>query len=919
MKKNAYQIFKEQVLENLENKEKPLKENQIEEEVNLYQTLQEVPEILKMFERKHNIEKMDKLDKKQWELMVRELEVEFDVQTNLGIVVMGEEQKQRDYTWWTMKEKIERENYYSDNYKKFISNSLPNEVIKVIEEDTDAIMNHLGNPSDDQFERYGMVVGHVQSGKTANYSSLVCKAADAGYKFIVIIAGAMNNLRNQTQERLNASFIGRDIDKKIGVANLAGYREDKRPISLTSKLKDFNRADANRNSQGISLDSITSPVIVVIKKNTSTLKNVIQWITTHYSQGVENHAMLLIDDESDYASINTKDEEDPTKINEKIRALLKLFKKSSYVAYTATPYANIFIDHNTDTENLGKDLFPEDFIYCLSAPSNYFGAEKIFLDKKKTHFYEVEDVEDIIPFNHKKDYKLPCLPESMKEAMRSFLINIAIRHLRNQENKHNSMLIHATRFTEVHKNIAGHVEKYFKDLSEVISIDGLKEKHYEKNEHLEDLKNTFEIHYKDNIEFEWESIIKKIAKFISKILIVQVHKDTKIKLEYRDDIASNVIAIGGTSLARGYTLEGLSVSYFLRNTIFYDTLMQMGRWFGYRPGYEDLCKIYTTNEIFDRFNTITEATLDLVSDLNDMARNEMTPRDFGLAVKQHPDSGLQVTAKNKLKNSESLYYEMKLDGHLKETSWIIKDKEKNEQNINLIKNLIENKITPYYTQPKPRYWIDVPKNVVSEFINNFSIYEVPDDDFGMRSKMPIKFIKQYIESVDTFWDVAIYSGNSEQRLDIENLEGFYQERKINDRGRFYEIEHRQVSSGNAENIAITVEEYNEIKNIKRKNKEDRKIVKEQKKENELNEVELYSVRKAVRNIMKKPLLMLHIIDGHLVDSKIKTDKAEKVNLAAFGISFPGGIKSMTRNVRLQVNSVYLRNMKNMLEDEVYDD
>lgn len=918
MKKNAYQIFKEQVLESLENKEKPLEENQIEEAVNLYRTLQESPEVLKVFAHKYDLEAIEKLDKNQWTLMIKELEVEFDVQTNLGIVVMGEKQKQRDYTWWTLKEKIEGENYYSDNYKKYISNSLPNEVIKVIEEDTDAIMNHLGNPSESQFERYGMVVGHVQSGKTANYSSLVCKAADAGYKFIVIIAGAMNNLRNQTQERLNASFIGRDIDKKIGVANLAGYREEKRPISLTSKLKDFNRADANRNSQGISLDSISSPVIVVIKKNTSTLKNVIQWITTHYSQGVENHAMLLIDDESDYASINTKDEEDPTKINEKIRALLKLFKKSSYVAYTATPYANIFIDHNTDTENLGKDLFPEDFIYCLSAPSNYFGAEKIFLDKKKTHFYEINDVEDVIPFNHKKDYKLPTLPESMREAIRSFLINIAVRHLRNQENKHNSMLIHATRFTDVHKNIATHVEKYFEKLSGVISIDGLKKENYEDNKYLKELKETFEAYYENEIEFEWELIIRKISKIISKILIVQVHKDTKIKLEYRNDIASNVIAIGGTSLARGYTLEGLSVSYFLRNTIFYDTLMQMGRWFGYRPGYEDLCKIYTTNEIFDRFNTITEATLDLVGDLNDMARNEMTPRDFGLTVKQHPDSGLQVTAKNKLKNSESLYYEMKLDGHLKETSWIIKDEEVNNQNIDLIRKLIEDKILSNYEQPKPRYWINIPKNIILEFLNDFSIYEVPDDDFGMRSKMPVKFIKQYVESVDTLWDVAIYSGNSEQKLGIKDIDGFYQERKINDRGRYYEIEHRQVSSGNAENIAISFEEYNEIKNMKKKNKEERRLVKKQKNENELNEVELYSVRKAVRNIMRRPLLMLHIIDGNLVDPK-KNKENKKVNVAAFGISFPGGIKSMTRNVRLQVNSVYLRNMKNILEDEVYDD
>lgn len=915
MQRNSYQIFKEEITNILEQKPKPLFENQIEDAVDSFKKIQEDAGLLNFFAMKYELSNLKKLDEKQWSRMIRELETDYDVRTNMGIIVTGEQQKERDSTWWSHKQKLAQENYYNENYKKYMSSSLPNDVIKNTDEDTDIVMNYLGNPNQEQFERYGMVVGHVQSGKTGNYSSLVCKAADAGYKFIVVIAGAMNNLRNQTQERLNASFIGRDLNERVGVAKLANYREDKRPISLTSKTKDFNKADADRNSQGISLDSISSPVIVVIKKNTRTLDNVISWIENHYSSGVNKHAMLLIDDESDYASINTKEEEDPTKINEKIRALLKLFKKSSYVAYTATPYANIFIDHNTDTESLGKDLFPEDFIYCLNAPSNYLGAEKIFMDKNQSYFYDVDDAADIIPPKHKKDYELPELPDSLKDAVRLFLVNIAIRHLRDQENKHNSMLVHASRFTNVHKNIASNINEYHEKLKQALESDGKKDNSSSINEVICDIKNTFEYHYKDKIEFEWNKIIFKITDIISKVQIFEVHKDTKLKLEYRDDVASNVIVIGGTSLARGYTLEGLSISYFLRTTIFYDTLMQMGRWFGYRMGYEDLCKIYTTQDTFDKFKTITEATLDLVDDLKEMSENEMTPRDFGLAVKQHPDSGLQVTAKNKLKNSGSIDFEMKLDGHLKETSWILKETSVNQRNIELIRSFVKKIMKENYIQPKERYWIDIPKELILKFVSDFNVYEAPLDDLGMKSKMPIKFIKKYIEQVNSLWDVAIYSGNSLKKLNIDGINASYQERKVTDRGKYFEVEHRQVSSGNAENISISVETLNQIKKMKKINTEKKKKEKEKGKQDIENTITNYSVRKAVRNKMVKPLLMLHIIDAE-VKKKTIENKNERLELAAFGISFPGGIQSTYGNVKLQVNTVYLQQM---MEDEDYDD
>jgi len=919
MIKNTYQILKEEITSRLEKRPKPLQENEIENTIKTFKKMQESNEGRALlsdlyFNVYDDIESLQVLDDTQWGRMVKELETSFDVKTTLGIIVTGKEQKERDNEWWSVFLKGTKKNYYSNNYKKIMSKSLTKNVVKNIDEDMDIVMNCLGNPKEEEFERYGMVVGNVQAGKTANYSSLICKAADAGYKFIVVIAGSMDNLREQTQERLNLTFIGRDIDKNIGVASLSDYREDKRPISLTSRLKDFNKEEADRNAQGVSLDSTSSPVIIITKKNTKTLNNIYQWIKTHYPNGVENHAMLLIDDESDYASINTKAEEDPTKTNELIRSLLKLFKKSSYVAFTATPYANIFIDHNTDNETLGKDLFPEDFIYCLNAPSNYFGSEKIFLDKKRKYFYDVDDFQSTLPFTHKKEHSLFDIPESLKDAIRLFVINIAVRNLREQENSHNSMLVHASRFKNVHGKIAKHVKEYYEDLKDSLIVDGKKNNSSTKNNFIGAIKTTFDKHYEDYLEFDWDLIIKKVVDILDSVKIIEVHSGVKEKLKYQKDSPMNVIVIGGTSLARGYTLEGLSVSYFLRNTIFYDTLMQMGRWFGYRTEYEDLCKIYTTEDIFKRFKTITEATLDLIDDLQQMNINKMTPRDFGLSVKQHPDSGLQVTAKNKLKNSESIYFEMKLDGHLKETSWILKEEESNKKNLEYIRNLIKKIIDSKYIESKKRYWTDIPKDLVSNFVNDFIMYEPSADDFGIKSKMPIKFVKEYIKQENTLWDVAIYSGNSNKSLNIEGVDGSYQERKVTEKEKFYEVEHRQVSSGNAESIAISLEEFTKIKELKRINKQQRETTKN---ENGNNELEIYNVRKAIRNKMKKPLLMLHIIDAEITNNE--NDTSPRIELAAFGISFPGGIVTTSRNVKLQVNTVFLQNLQTMLEDEEYDD
>ena len=294
------------------------------------------------------------------------------------------------------------------------------------------------------------------------------------------------------------------------------------PDSLTNAENDF-KIETARARETTNFENMQLPILVVIKKHTKTLSHLLEWLDKHYKNQVDK-AMLVIDDESDYASINTKKEEDPTVINEKIRLLLQKFKKSAYIAYTATPYANIFIDHAAKNDDAGRDLFPSDFIYALDAPSNYFGAEKIFNKDNEKYVVEIPNNEVVyeldenipyppneIPFviKHKKDYEseLKHLPESLYDAVRLFVINIAIRNLRNQK-KHNSMLIHISRFTDVHIKVKKLVASYFDDLKTEIKAYGNLPNPYQYSQDLKAMKDTFNTRLKD-IEFDFETILEE--------------------------------------------------------------------------------------------------------------------------------------------------------------------------------------------------------------------------------------------------------------------------------------------------------------------------------------------------------------------------------------------------------------------------
>lgn len=598
------------------------------------------------------------------------------------------------------------------------------DAITDIDDSTDALMNYLADPSlEKKDDVRGLAFGYVQSGKTAHYLGVINKAVDAGYKIIVVLAGIHNNLRSQTQIRLEEEVLGYDVsglsseeDTILGVGKVRSVSYHLQ--ALTSREED---GDLNKFKAGTSMNP---PLVVVTKKNVSVLNRLIKYLTDNPISVTDEkgkkyipakYPALIIDDEADQASLNTKDcfnadgtlKEDfnPTKINGCIRRLLGLFECNSYVGYTATPFANIFIPPKMVNGKYGDDLFPRDFIVNIPRSDMYIGALEFFGlndDERKIKsmplYRKIEKSKDYLGKGTKKDDIVGALPEELKEAVKSFVISVAIRNLRGQRNKPNTMLIHIVRFKGQQNIIKRKVDSYFKD--EIVNYIVNNDKEIQEelksiwvSDYLtttEQMRNDFEKYMENIPDFTWEDVWTEIRRYIraKEYAVYSVNGDSDDVLIYDKHKGEpfNVIVIGGDKLARGLTLEGLLVSYFTRSSSTYDTLMQMGRWFGYRPGYIDLCRLYTTKELHGFFVDISRATEDLVKQINYMSDVvKQTPFEFGLGVESNPD--LLITSKNKMRTGK----EMKRDfsAHFSQTRVIDINSEQYDENFTAIENLIK--------------------------------------------------------------------------------------------------------------------------------------------------------------------------------------------------------------------------------------
>ena len=637
------------------------------------------------------------------------------------------------YTPWLVNRRGEIDFYYWHRYERLLQEKLSKDVVGKLDEITDKIIDHLEDPhKDGAWERKGLVVGNVQSGKTANYTGVLCKAADAGYKVIVVLGGMLNSLRNQTQQRIDSDFLGYSTVKKreIGASK---FDNSRRPVSMTTANRDFNITTADRVQ--IDLNALTEPVVFVLKKNVRTLQNLRNWLAASNKRGLSNYPLLLIDDEADQASINVnKADRDPTKINQGIRELLKMFPRNSYVGYTATPFANIFISPDSEHEmcdgEMYRDLFPRDFILSLDPPSDYVGPTTVFGDAPKIRMIrEIDDNEDILPLVHKINFVPQGLPPSLKKAIKCFMLIKTIRELDGQTKQHHSMMINVTRFTDVQEEIKALVASRLKSYREEIrSYAGLPEgEALRESSLLRELKSIWEEEFatfKDGMSrrgFTWAEVQSHLNASISSIVVVSINNKSTDRLDYDDyPNGRSLIAVGGLGLSRGLTLHGLSVSYFLRNSIMYDTLLQMGRWFGYRPGYAELCRLFMTRNATSWYDYITSAVEELREEFREMERLGLTPLEFGLKVRSHP-AALIVTARNKMRDAEQFVSQIALEGRFAETSRLINDETVFRDNTEVLEAAITkaNDMTEAERDSLGWLWRDVPLDVIEHVISGF--------------------------------------------------------------------------------------------------------------------------------------------------------------------------------------------------------
>lgn len=508
------------------------------------------------------------------------------------------------------------------------------DAVPSLDETSTAVVARLGNPSDRRFAKRGLVLGYVQSGKTANFTATIAKAADAGYRLFIVLSGVHNSLRRQTQLRLEQQIVD------INPTNWVG---------LTTEDADFgNPVMALPLVAGSELR-----LLAVVKKNVSRLTNLVNWLETAQEHGALNNCpILIIDDEADQASINTAkttkpgSELDSSAIHAKLKALLN-FPKVTYLGYTATPFANVLANPK-DSDG----IYPRDFIYPLPKPKDYFGAEELFgapvSEDEELPAESGHDMIRFVPEEEAKAYVVTAKKSSpakispaLDDAIRWFIMATAARRVRAGEDEHSSMLVHTTMRVQPQLDFVPVIRKHLKALSQEWSSGAVEA--WRQQWEFETLAEPAERHELTPIGFQKMS--QAVPSVLDKIEVLADNSFSDDRLIYTDEPAT-VIAVGGNTLSRGLTLEGLVSSFFLRSSTMYDSALQMGRWFGYRTGYADLPRVWTTASLANDFRFLSEIESSIREDIARYAQDGLTPSELAVRLLLHPK--MQITSKLKM-------------------------------------------------------------------------------------------------------------------------------------------------------------------------------------------------------------------------------------------------------------------------------
>ena len=684
--------------------------------------------------------------------------------------------------------------------------------------------------------------------------------------------------------------------------------------------------------------------------------------------------ILVIDDEVDNGSVDTGEqhfneqgiadpEYDPKTINRLIRQFLHIFEKKCYIGYTATPFANIFIHEHAETREHGPDLFPKNFIVDLPIPSNHSGIEKLFpKEVMDNHVVEDQDMEESLffeivadhtllpddrdcdlgwmpPIHDKNHYPMynteeDLLPPSLKEAILSFFIISAVRNFRGYTSQHKSMLIHVSRFVNVQGHVFDQVTSLVQEYRDILN----QENTPEYKNLISKMKNIWEnkfMKHKDETEEHypsWNELMdqpKSLRWVISETSknIKRLNGQSNDELDYEDYLnklkfGMHTIVIGGDKLSRGLTLEGLCVSYFLRSAKMpmYDTLMQMGRWFGYRQGYEDLCRLYTTKNVIEWFFHISVATDELRNLFRVMSLQGATPKEFGLRVRDHPT--LQITSKTKMRHSRT--EKTSFSGGHTETVTFIRDKKQVKANFELMEEFLKKLGKPkerngikrnfgnsQFNWKNSCQWINVDTAEIIDFLRRYK-------RFISERTYSTEMYARYIEKVNRHGELANFTvslfGNGSSKIKKKiagnhNVELLLRH-PVNTRDK-KKISLRVITTEKDEAVDLLEDElkeyYNSFENLKKtKNKE------EDKKDIERMDRELIRFHRSER----RGALNLYPIHGaitraayNLIKDKGKIDEENTTAhpLVGISLSLPSSrLPSHQASVDYQVNTVYSR-------------
>ena len=640
------------------------------------------------------------------------------------------------------------------------------QMLRSLDDSSSSVMANIASPygSEQQIAK-GLVLGYVQSGKTANFSAVIAKAVDAGYKLVIVLAGIHNNLRFQTEKRLYKEICEPDLS---AVTNLTEVDE----LGDFKKRQTVKAERACGRSDGFSM--------AILKKNATVLRNFDFWLSEARSETLVRCPTLIIDDESDHASINTaKPENDPTAINDLIRTILRRFGRASFVGYTATPFANILIDSNVE-----DDLYPRDFLISLPKPSTYFGAEELFGSgamsdspgKSGLPVIRTVPIDEANGLTKRKQGNDPAnieLGSALKNAVNSFILAGAIRIARGHHSSHITMLVHTSHLTSTQGDIFEKLKTYVEDLK-LTCRDRI---HEDFRNELIDLYNKDFLavsileNFKSAKSFPFSTIEKNVGHFLSRIELILDNStsepDERLNFERESPLWG--IVIGGNTLSRGLTIEGLTTSYYVRDSKGYDTLLQMGRWFGYRPDFVDLTRVYLTEELQKKFFHLSTVEEEMRIEIHTMAENRERPVDVALRIRCHP--GMVVTSNLKARNAKDTF--LTFSGtKLQARSLNITSESVLRSNIQTINRLFE-QIKNQGNQSNQSRFKDFSSALLFRKVPAESILQFLDGyQFSMANvKFSSQMIRQYVNDMVSVgelssWSVAVMSNRTGRSLQI---------------------------------------------------------------------------------------------------------------------------------------------------------